>query len=90
MHGVSLPVNFSSEEVTPTFDTYAELLRAACPRLFSGGVLRVHHLHLYAQTSSTTAEFHALTEFGRAMVAKAGVIASRVEYTKVRRLTEGL
>jgi diaminopimelate decarboxylase len=34
--GGGLPVNFSSDEVTPTFRAYAELLRATVPGLFDG------------------------------------------------------
>lgn len=34
--GGGLPVNFASDEVTPTFDTYARLLRATVPGLFDG------------------------------------------------------
>lgn len=34
--GGGLPVNFASDEVTPTFRAYAELLRATVPGLFDG------------------------------------------------------
>lgn len=61
--GGGLPVNFSSEEVTPTFLEYAELLKRDVPELFSG-------------------KYRVKTEFGRAIVAKSGFIATRVEYTK--------
>ena len=61
--GGGLPVNFSSEEVTPTFKEYADLLKLNIPRLFAG-------------------EFQVKTEFGRAIVAKNGMIITRVEYTK--------
>jgi len=61
--GGGLPVNFSSEEVTPAFSVYAELLKDHVPLLFSG-------------------KYQVKTEFGRAIVAKNGVIITRVEYTK--------
>lgn len=62
--GGGLPVNFSSDEYTPTFKTYSELLQAEVPGLFDG-------------------KRKVITEFGRAVAAKAGILASRVEYTKV-------
>ena len=62
--GGGLPVNFSSEEVKPTFKDYAELLKAEVPLLFTG-------------------KYQVKTEFGRAIVAKNGVIITRVEYAKV-------
>ena len=61
--GGGLPVNFASDEVTPTFADYVAALRKAVPDLFSG-------------------EFRVITEFGRSVLAKAGFILARVEYTK--------
>ena len=61
--GGGLPVNFSSEEVTPKFSVYAELLKKNIPKLFTG-------------------KYQVKTEFGRTIVAKNGVIITRVEYTK--------
>ncbi len=62
--GGGLPVNFSSEEITPTFDEYANILRSEVPLLFSKN-------------------YQVKSEFGRAIVAKNGMIITRVEYTKV-------
>lgn len=61
--GGGLPVNFASDEVTPSFADYVAALRKAVPDLFSG-------------------EFRVITEFGRSVLAKAGFILARVEYTK--------
>ena len=61
--GGGLPVNFSSEEVRPTFNEYADVLKAAVPILF-------------------TDKYIVKTEFGRAIVAKNGIILTKVEYTK--------
>jgi len=61
--GGGLPVNFSSDEIKPSFKDYAELLKAEVPLLF-------------------TNKYQVKTEFGRAIVAKNGVIITRVEYTK--------
>ncbi len=61
--GGGLPVNFSSDEIKPSFQDYAELLKAEVPLLF-------------------TNKYQVKTEFGRAIVAKNGVIITRVEYTK--------
>ena len=61
--GGGLPVNFSSEDVTPTFQEYADILKATVPLIF-------------------TNKYQIKTEFGRAIVAKNGVIITRVEYTK--------
>ncbi len=61
--GGGLPVNFSSDEIKPSFKDYAELLEAEVPLLF-------------------TDKYQVKTEFGRAIVAKNGVIITRVEYTK--------
>lgn len=61
--GGGLPVNFASDEVTPTFAEYVSALRAAVPGLFSGA-------------------YGLVTEFGRALTAKHGLVLSRVEYTK--------
>jgi diaminopimelate decarboxylase len=63
--GGGLPVNFASDEVTPTFAQYADALRSSVPELFDG-------------TTFDT----VTTEFGRAVVAKAGFFLSRIEYTK--------
>ena len=62
--GGGLPVNFSDETVTPTFNDYAAVLRNRVPELFDG-TRRV------------------FTEFGRSVIAKAGFMLARVEYTKV-------
>lgn len=62
--GGGLSVNFSSDQVTPTFAEFAAALRQRVPQLFSG-------------------EFECLTEYGRAIVAKAGLFVSRIAYTKV-------
>jgi diaminopimelate decarboxylase len=61
--GGGLPVNFSSDEIKPSFKDYADLLQAEIPLLF-------------------TDKYQVKTEFGRAIVAKNGVIITRVEYTK--------
>lgn len=61
--GGGLPVNFDSEDVNPSFQQYADVLRAEVPLLF-------------------TSKYQVKTEFGRSIVAKNGVIITRVEYTK--------
>jgi len=61
--GGGLPVNFSSDEIKPSFQDYADILKAEVPLLF-------------------TDKYQVKTEFGRAIVAKNGVIITRVEYTK--------
>lgn len=61
--GGGLPVNFASDDVTPSFQEYADILKATVPLLF-------------------TDKYQVKTEFGRAIVAKNGVIITRVEYTK--------
>jgi len=61
--GGGLPVNFASEEISPTFKEYADVLEKKVPLLF-------------------TNKYQVKTEFGRAIVAKNGVIITRVEYTK--------
>ncbi len=61
--GGGLPVNFSSDQVTPTFKEYADLLATKVPLLFSN-------------------KYQIKTEFGRAIIAKNGLIITRVEYTK--------
>lgn len=61
--GGGLPVNFASDEVSPTFDEYARLLAGRVPGLFDG-------------------RYGLVTEFGRALLAKAGTVLARVEYTK--------
>jgi diaminopimelate decarboxylase len=61
--GGGLPVNFHSDEISPTFADYARLLAAEVPALFDG-------------------RYGLVTEFGRSLLAKAGVIVARVEYAK--------
>ena len=61
--GGGLPVNFSSEEIKPSFQDYADVLKTTVPLLF-------------------TDKYQVKTEFGRAIVAKNGLIITRVEYTK--------
>jgi len=61
--GGGLPVNFASEDVTPSFQEYADILQATVPLIF-------------------TNKYQVKTEFGRAIVAKNGVIITREEYTK--------
>lgn len=65
--GGGLPVNFGSDEVTPTFEEYARLLARTVPGLFTGGRYGVYGL---------------VTEFGRSLLAKAGTVLARVEYAK--------
>lgn len=67
--GGGLSVNFKSDEITPTFAEYAAALRDSVPELFGHG-----------EASPFT---HVFTEFGRSLLAKAGLIACSVEYTKV-------
>ncbi len=62
--GGGLPVDFSSDQNTPAFTDYAEVLRASAPQLFTG-------------------EYHVITEFGRAVIAKCAFTLARVEYTKI-------
>lgn len=61
--GGGLAVNFKNDEITPSFQDYADFLQEHIPALFTG-------------------EFRVKTEFGRAIMAKNGVIISRIEYTK--------
>ncbi|KWT62573.1 diaminopimelate decarboxylase [Streptomyces albus subsp. albus] len=61
--GGGLPVNFASDEVSPTYHAYARLLHATVPGLFGG-------------------RYGLVTEFGRSLLAKHGVVLARVEYTK--------
>ncbi|MFD6967450.1 diaminopimelate decarboxylase [Streptomyces sp. NPDC059949] len=61
--GGGLPVNFASDEETPTFAQYVAALREAVPALFDGS-------------------YGLVTEFGRALLAKHGLVLARVEYTK--------
>jgi diaminopimelate decarboxylase len=61
--GGGLPVNFASEDITPSFQDYADVLKKIVPIIF-------------------TNKYQIKTEFGRAIVAKNGVIITRVEYTK--------
>lgn len=61
--GGGLPVNFASDEIRPSFEEYADLLRATVPGLFDG-------------------RYALVTEFGRALLAKAGTVLARVEYAK--------
>ena len=64
--GGGLSVNFGSDEVAPSFGDYAQALRAGVPELFSAG-----------------SPFSLIvTEFGRAVLAKAGFVMCAVEYTK--------
>ncbi|MFD3721057.1 diaminopimelate decarboxylase [Streptomyces sp. NPDC058674] len=61
--GGGLPVNFASDEETPTYGQYVAALRAAVPALFDGS-------------------YGLVTEFGRSLLAKHGLVLARVEYTK--------
>lgn len=61
--GGGMPVNFTSDEDTPTYAEYVSALREAVPALFDGS-------------------YGLVTEFGRSLLAKHGLILARVEYTK--------
>ncbi len=61
--GGGLPVNFASDEQTPTYAAYARLLAARVPGLFDG-------------------RYGLVTEFGRSLLAKHGLVLARVEYAK--------
>jgi diaminopimelate decarboxylase len=61
--GGGLSVNFASDEITPTYHQYADVIQKTAPELFSG-------------------KYAVLTEFGRSLLAKAGSIATIIEYTK--------
>ncbi|MFH8403685.1 diaminopimelate decarboxylase [Streptomyces sp. NPDC018019] len=61
--GGGLPVNFASDEVAPSYRTYARLLHTSVPGLFDG-------------------RYGLVTEFGRSLLAKHGVVLARVEYAK--------
>ncbi|CRZ17793.1 type III PLP-dependent enzyme domain-containing protein [Mycolicibacterium neworleansense] len=62
--GGGLPVNFGSDDITPSFADHRAVLEGVAPELFDG-------------------TYGLVTEFGRALTAKAGTIVARVEYTKV-------
>lgn len=62
--GGGLPVNFGSDEETPTYAEYARLLKERVPGLLDG-------------------RYGLVTEFGRSLLAKHGLILTRVEYAKV-------
>ncbi|MEU0838561.1 diaminopimelate decarboxylase [Streptomyces sp. NPDC005962] len=61
--GGGLPVNFTSDEITPSYREYARLLRTTVPGLLDG-------------------RYGLVTEFGRSLLAKSGVVLARVEYAK--------
>ncbi|MFD9410923.1 diaminopimelate decarboxylase [Streptomyces sp. NPDC059989] len=61
--GGGLPVNFTSDEHTPTYADHVSALREAVPALFDGS-------------------YGLVTEFGRSLLAKHGLVLARVEYTK--------
>ncbi|AUA13309.1 diaminopimelate decarboxylase [Streptomyces sp. SID8382] len=61
--GGGLPVNFASDEVTPDYREYAQLLRNTVPGLLDG-------------------RYTLVTEFGRSLLAKSGLVLARVEYAK--------
>ncbi|MBO3680386.1 diaminopimelate decarboxylase [Streptomyces sp. NEAU-YJ-81] len=61
--GGGLPVNFASDEITPSYREYAQLLRTTVPGLFDG-------------------RYKLVTEFGRSLLAKSGLVLARVEYAK--------
>ncbi|MEU1804275.1 diaminopimelate decarboxylase [Streptomyces sp. NPDC019937] len=61
--GGGLPVNFTSDEITPSYREYARLLKATVPGLLDG-------------------RYGLVTEFGRSLLAKSGVVLARVEYAK--------
>ncbi|MFI0780224.1 diaminopimelate decarboxylase [Streptomyces sp. NPDC021212] len=61
--GGGLPVNFTSDEVTPSYHEYARLLKTTVPGLLDG-------------------RYGLVTEFGRSLIAKSGVVLARVEYAK--------
>ncbi|MFB7267099.1 diaminopimelate decarboxylase [Streptomyces nojiriensis] len=61
--GGGLPVNFASDEESPTHAEYVAALRTAVPALFDGS-------------------YGLVTEFGRSLLAKHGLVLARVEYTK--------
>ncbi|OEJ35687.1 diaminopimelate decarboxylase [Streptomyces subrutilus] len=61
--GGGLPVNFASDEHTPSYADHVRALREAVPALFDGS-------------------YGLVTEFGRSLLAKHGLVVARVEYTK--------
>ncbi|MFD7505836.1 diaminopimelate decarboxylase [Streptomyces sp. NPDC059850] len=61
--GGGLPVNFTSDEVTPSYREYTQLLKTTVPGLLDG-------------------RYGLVTEFGRSLLAKSGVVLARVEYAK--------
>jgi len=65
--GGGLSTNYESQEVSPTFSEYADALRRRVPELFS-------------QSGAFGGGVEVVTEFGRALCAKAGWVATGVEY----------
>ncbi|MGW1137585.1 diaminopimelate decarboxylase [Streptomyces zhihengii] len=61
--GGGLPVDFTGDDHTPTYEEYARLLKEHVPGLFDG-------------------RYGLVTEFGRSLVAKHGLLLARVEYAK--------
>mmetsp|Transcript_77497 Transcript_77497/g.153726 ORF Transcript_77497/g.153726 Transcript_77497/m.153726 type:complete len:255 (+) Transcript_77497:2-766(+) len=70
--GGGMPVNYTTEswesEKVPSFRAYADALRAEVPMLFPGNPCSPFR--------------RVVTEFGQSLNAKAGWLASRIEYTK--------
>nr|AGT02567.1 diaminopimelate decarboxylase [Herpetomonas muscarum] len=76
--GGGFPVDFASDDPTVTITDYTAALRAHVPSLF-----RPTQQTTNSSSSNNSNMRTIITEFGRSIAAKAGVLVSRVEYTKM-------
>jgi hypothetical protein len=70
--GGGLSVNYKSDEITPSMSTYAHALCTNSPELFNSEIL---------------GKIKIITEFGKALIAKCGVIVTLVEDIMIHKST---
>jgi diaminopimelate decarboxylase len=75
--GGGLSVNYLEDEVSPTFDQYASALQRECPELFATQVATVCNAGACMQPPMR--RWLCITEFGKSLIAKAGVVIAKVE-----------
>lgn len=78
-----LPVNFGTEEVTPTFQEYATVLKAQIPEIFDSTFTVLTEFGRAYNAKAILISLTLSIRFSLIYIPQVGIVAAKVEYTKL-------